>query len=262
MTDEIVLSSMVTTAGAIARSHANLCAASKALALACATGEAWEEHGAFVASSGVGLRAFNVALMARPDHTALAAIRAYFQRRGVKFRVRIREDIAVDSEVIEAAGLEPQGGIPSLVLAPIEASTRTSELEIKAVADAKTLRDHVEVVAAAFAWQPDVLGRVFTERLLEDAAWRGYVGYADDRPVAASQLRVTDGVAGIYYVATADAYRQRGFGEALTRHAGLEGAAAGCDMASLQASPMGLPVYERMGFQQVSYYHAYVLREA
>ena len=32
----------------------------------------------------------------------------------------------------------------------------------------------------------------------------------------------------------------------------------GCAMASLQASPMGLPVYERIGFEQVADYRTYV----
>ncbi len=36
---------------------------------------------------------------------------------------------------------------------------------------------------------------------------------------------------------------------------------AGCDMASLQASPEGLPIYERMSFQKVDYYRTFVLKE-
>ena len=36
----------------------------------------------------------------------------------------------------------------------------------------------------------------------------------------------------------------------------------GCDMASLQASPEGLPIYERMGFRHAGYYRSYIPQEA
>jgi len=51
-------------------------------------------------------------------------------------------------------------------------------------------------------------------------------------------------------VGTLEAQRGRGFGEVMTAHAARQGRARGCDHASLQASVMGRPVYERMGFRQ------------
>jgi hypothetical protein len=47
------------------------------------------------------------------------------------------------------------------------------------------------------------------------------------------------------------------YGEAVTARAMLEGWARGCDMASLQASPAGYPVYIRLGFKDVAYYKTY-----
>jgi ribosomal protein S18 acetylase RimI-like enzyme len=187
---------------------------------------------------------------------------AYFRERGLRFRLRVREGAATFAEeLLSAVGLVHKRGIPCLVLRPLRNEGVAPALTIGTVRDDVTLRDHTEVVAAAFGWEPDVLARVFSTRLVADPSWRGYTGYLDGRPVASSQLFVTEGVAGIYYVATLAESRRRGFGEAMTRHALNEGAAAGCTMASLQASPMGEPVYRRMGFEQVSYYRTYVPQE-
>ena len=85
-----------------------------------------------------------------------------------------------------------------------------------------------------------------------------YTGFLDGEPVATSALFMSNHVAGVYNVATLNAYRRRGFGEAMTWHAVREGAAAGCGMASLQASEMGRPIYERMGFRLVAGYKTYL----
>jgi predicted acetyltransferase len=62
-------------------------------------------------------------------------------------------------------------------------------------------------------------------------------------------------------VATRAKFRRRGVGEALTWHAVREGVAAGCRSATLQASEMGRPIYERMGFRLVAPYKTFVPRK-
>lgn len=246
-----------------ARADENLRSAAKGWALACNAGEAWEERGLVVASSGVDMRSFNAAFITTPEGIRqLDNLRTYFERRAVKYRVRVLDGIAIDEQTLAEDGLERHGGIPSLVLAPIPHADDKPALKIQPIIDAQTLRHHIQVVAAGFEWEPDVLARVFADRLLDSPAWRGFVGYLDGQPVASSQLYLTDGIAGIYYVATLPDQRRRGFGEAMTSHAMREGVAAGCDISSLQASPMGLPIYTRMGFQQVGYYRTYVPKEA
>ena len=78
----------------------------------------------------------------------------------------------------------------------------------------------------------------------------------------AAQLVVSNGVAGVYYVATTEPLRRRGIGDAMTRHALDVGTMLGCSLGSLQASPMGRPIYERMGFEVVSDYRTYVPAES
>ena len=85
-----------------------------------------------------------------------------------------------------------------------------------------------------------------------------YTGFLDGEPVATSALFMSNHVAGVYNVATQDAYRRRGLGAAMTWQAVHDGANAGCLLASLQASEMGRPVYERMGFRTVTSYKTYL----
>ena len=95
-------------------------------------------------------------------------------------------------------------------------------------------------------------------RLLDEPDWAGWVGYADGVPVATAQLVVHENVAGLYYIATVEAARRKGYADALTRIAMREGLARGCDLVCLQASPYGRPVYERIGFDVIGEYVTYV----
>jgi predicted N-acetyltransferase YhbS len=58
-------------------------------------------------------------------------------------------------------------------------------------------------------------------------------------------------------IAALESHRRRGSGEAMTWAAANAGARAGCTAAVLQASELGAPVYERMGFRTVTQYRAY-----
>jgi hypothetical protein len=44
----------------------------------------------------------------------------------------------------------------------------------------------------------------------------------------------------------------------MTARVTADGVATGCDVAALQASEMGRPIYERLGFRTVVRYAAYV----
>ena len=77
-----------------------------------------------------------------------------------------------------------------------------------------------------------------------------FLGLLNGKPVAASFLFLHEGVAGIYFVVTMQKARGRGIGTAMTREALLLAKKVGYDFAVIQASKMGLPIYERMGFKE------------
>jgi predicted acetyltransferase len=61
----------------------------------------------------------------------------------------------------------------------------------------------------------------------------------------------------VYNIATVEGARRRGYGTAMTVRVALDGRAAGCDVAALQASEMGRPIYERLGYRTVVRYRAF-----
>lgn len=80
---------------------------------------------------------------------------------------------------------------------------------------------------------------------------RLFAGRVGGEIVATSGLSILTGVAGIYAVTTAEAWRGRGFGRALTLAAMRAGAEAGMRTSVLLASELGQPVYRRIGFREV-----------
>ncbi|MFE5039354.1 GNAT family N-acetyltransferase [Streptomyces sp. NPDC056683] len=78
------------------------------------------------------------------------------------------------------------------------------------------------------------------------------VGRIDGRAVATSAVLLSNGVAGVYWVGTHPTCRGRGIGAALTAAAMVIGRRHGALVCTLQASDLGAPVYQRLGFTQVS----------
>jgi GNAT superfamily N-acetyltransferase len=253
---------MTTPEAASERAAGNMARVAGAWAETCGIARHWSTPGLDCTLTRAPMRSFNQVFVRRPlaDAAPLLAVIEEYRREGLRFRVRVTCPLdAVTEDALESAGLTPRGGIPSMVL---ERSTIADAGpppgNILQVTDALALADHVAVAAEAFDWAPSDLGTVFTPSLLSVEGWRAYVAYVDGEPAATAQVYVRGAVAGLYYVGTAGRFRRRGLGEAITRHAVAAAFAQGCEIASLQASPMGRPVYERIGFETVAEYATYV----
>jgi GNAT superfamily N-acetyltransferase len=81
----------------------------------------------------------------------------------------------------------------------------------------------------------------------------------DGRVVGTAGLSVSNGVAGVYTVATDARYRRRGIGGAVVGAALRAARYRGLRVATLQAGPDSEPVYRRMGFAKVSDYRLFAL---
>ena len=76
-----------------------------------------------------------------------------------------------------------------------------------------------------------------------------FLGRLNGEPVATASLLLAGGIAGIYDVSTVPEARQRGIGAVMTVAALQEARAEGFEIAFLQPSEMGEPLYHRLGFR-------------
>jgi hypothetical protein len=223
------------------------------------SGEVVERSGLQLATCGFPVREFNLAWLRPPFadlEGALRRAREYFGARQLPFRVLVRSQFEwACSDALRGAGLREVARIPGMLLDPLRAGGAPREdLVVREVRSDEDLARYQETAFTGFGL-PARAGRVFlTDRLLEMPNVRLYLGCVGDRPVCTSALHATGPVAGIYWVATLPEARGRGFGEAVTWSAVRGGIALGCRFASLQASVMGRPVYERMGFTTPFHY--------
>jgi ribosomal protein S18 acetylase RimI-like enzyme len=148
--------------------------------------------------------------------------------------------------------LEPTGMAARLDALHLQVSALAA-LEIEPVMDADRLKHWAEVFVAGFGVAGNIqqpVCQLFAGLALEpDAPWRLFLGVLTGKPVATSALYCGAGVAGIYFVTTLPQARQRGIGAAVTSAALAKATALGYDTAVLHASPMGLGMYARLGFQ-------------
>ena len=70
-------------------------------------------------------------------------------------------------------------------------------------------------------------------------------------------MLLSHGIGGVYWVGTTPAGRGRGLAEACTRTVTNIAFDEGARMVTLQASPMGDPIYRRMGYRQIGSYALY-----
>ncbi|HEY7833746.1 MAG TPA: GNAT family N-acetyltransferase [Ktedonobacterales bacterium] len=127
-------------------------------------------------------------------------------------------------------------------------------LVVRRVSNGALLRQWARVAAEGYGEpEPVVRARIAVHTALgfaRDAPLQRFVALLDGEPVAMSELFLGAGVAGVYDVATVKHARRRGAGSAVTRAALRAARTRGYHVAVLDASPMGEPVYRRLGFSE------------
>jgi GNAT superfamily N-acetyltransferase len=198
-----------------------------------------------------GVAYFNSAFVKPPADpaTCLAPIEAFFAAHGAPFTVRFRSTPDSD-DLSHAPGFTLAGRSP-LMNAAVDEMAAPTGFDVRRV-EAENWDDHVHALAAGFGMPVALTARLFGPSLAAVPEYAAFNAYVDGEVASTAALIVSDAVAGIYNVATPKAFRRRGLGEATTRAAVAEGGRRGCLMTTLQASDMGYPVYERMGFRTVA----------
>ena len=83
------------------------------------------------------------------------------------------------------------------------------------------------------------------------------LAWLDGRPVGGALVCLLEGVGFVGWVAASPEARGKGVGAAVTAWVTNRTLADGAEFASLQASPMGLPVYERLGYETLFDYRVW-----
>ncbi|HVT41875.1 MAG TPA: GNAT family N-acetyltransferase [Acidimicrobiales bacterium] len=200
-----------------------------------------------------------VELVARAD--------AFFAGLARGFSVKVR-DSGEDEDLrraCEAAGLATFGEpTPEMICpAPLPDLEPAHDLSVHWIDDAAGLADFVTVNAEAYAtygMPAEVQGELFDDpaQVLADEAVHIVVVRRGDEPVATALLFESDGTASLQWVGTVSAARGSGLGALVTTLATNLAFSRGASSCSLQASPMGAPIYLALGYETVWHYAEYV----
>jgi ribosomal protein S18 acetylase RimI-like enzyme len=229
-------------------------------------GEVARSDEAWLCDSGVTFRAINAAVRLRPGvERRIDDVAAWFADRGRPWRWLVGgssrpSDIG---DRLTASGLARLSDNPGMALdlAGFTPEPLPDGVSVARVADEAGLLCWREVQRRGLELDP-----------VRDEAWWvahrrpgvddehplvNWVATLHGEPVAAAALFDGAGVAGIYNVTTVPEARGRGLGRAVTAEAIAEGVRRGRRLAVLGSSEMGLPVYRRLGFREVSRLRSY-----
>jgi len=201
-----------------------------------------------IAMTGVASAFFNAAwVLGRPEPSALEAALEGMRQSGLPFTVHVRGDLV---DVISAAashGLTDEGRLPCFAMEPRPIPPSPPDLSIERVGP-YNWNDFLDATERGFGMSREMVEGLLVPGLFDDDRARAFVGMLDGRAVATAVSIRTGATIGVYNVATVPDARGRGIGTAMTWHL-LADADPGWDVAVLQSSAMGRPIYERMGFR-------------
>jgi hypothetical protein len=180
----------------------------------------------------------------------------FFAARGRGFSIWVRAGQAADRDLAaaaEAAGFQAVYEMPEMLLSDgLATEPLSAGAELRRLRNPDEAPDFWQVAKVAYAsngFPPEVFAG-YTDHsglLAENVA--AFIVHLDGKPASIAMTIVSHGVAGIYWVGSIDQARGLGLGRAVTVAATNAGLALGAEIASLQASPMGRPIYTKLGYE-------------
>jgi ribosomal protein S18 acetylase RimI-like enzyme len=139
-----------------------------------------------------------------------------------------------------------------LIEAPVAESVLPAGIHIERMTELRHVQDAVRINAGAYEALrlPAAETHVFfgKPQALLSPQVTGVVAYRGAEPVSTALTLHSGEGAGVYWVGTAASAQRLGLAELCTRLATNAGFAAGAKTVTLQASPLGEPIYRRMGY--------------
>jgi ribosomal protein S18 acetylase RimI-like enzyme len=218
-----------------------------------------ERHGVMVFTSPASLPALvnGVARLDRqvPGDAVIDAVTAQIGQRGYEVLCLAGRDDDLRQSA-EARGLKLGSDDPLQYLEgrPIT-DAAAANAEIRRVDDVAGVRDLAAVnqdAGEVYDFPRSFFAEIFAkpETVLSPSI-EAVVAYVDGEPLATAQVHLTTDIAYVAWVAVARRAMRRGLGRLVTADVIRRGLERGATATVLMASPMGAPLYRRMGFQDV-----------
>lgn len=250
---------MRTDAELVALAHASFHACFRKLAEHCPGGATRERDGIFAFVTGIPYSLFNGCIVTeRVAAERVDEALEWVGSHGSPHRLWLTAEL-----MDELAHVPPRHGLalapdpyPGMVLHPVpEPPLPANGVEVVSGEDA--VREAVHV-AVATGMSEELARSIYSDSFGDDPEVQVFAGMLEGKPVGTSTSIQGGGASGIAAVGTLPEARRRGVGTTLSWAAVDAGRRRGFDTVVLQASPMGLPVYEAMGFRTIVTYADFV----
>jgi GNAT superfamily N-acetyltransferase len=204
----------------------------------------------------------NVTVIEREPADALAALRwaeRLVESQGRTFGVELEPgrhpevDLAVRELGMGVVVARPAMAIRVADLAP---PGPPEGVVIRRVADPADLAMVAGLEMRVFGTEPDVAERMLGPSMLGATGIRVVLATLDGAPAGFAWTNLHEGAVGVFGVGVASEMRRRGIGRAVTAFAARDASSA--DLAWLQPTEMGRPLYESMGFEVASDWEVWV----
>lgn len=211
-------------------------------------------------SSGVKFPMVNRAMFSRLSSTnvdeKIQETIAYFESRGLPFTWQIdpTDTPANLSEHLEKHGLTLSSGPGmALVLSELKIPETQNELTFERVRTQELFEVYSHLLTKAYGMpefaREDLAQILISVGIRDD--FQHYLGYLDGQPVATGSILYSDGVAGIYNIATLPEARGRRMGSMITAAPLIDARERGYKVSILHSTQMGYNMYKRLGYEEV-----------
>ena len=194
---------------------------------------------------------------ATPADRVMSLADEWFARLGRGHTVNVVEGVDDDLRAAaEAAGLVVMRDSPQMVRdRPCEPAPTPEGVVLRWADSIDDIVRFADVVDRSYqslgAPAGAIAGSVVAHHRVLEPHVETVLAEVDGEVAACAQLLLSHGIGGVYYVGTLEEARGRGLGELVTRAVTDQAFERGATAVGLQASPMGEPIYRRLGFREL-----------
>ena len=239
-------------------------------------GEVRRSAGVVLITSPVAYSVFNMALLdsAVPDVgneflRRVRTARQHYEALGYPWSFWVcendvpRREMRNLYETMAGEGLQAIAESPGMDVQELQDPRRPLPLlEFRRVDDEVTRADFSMLVCASFHIPPPMAVAVYARPSFWSGHLSAWIGYAGARAVTTAATAATNGVLGVYSVATLPEYRRMGYGEVAVRHAVARTREMGAGgPVVLQSSPGAVSLYRSLGFRTRTRFFIFATRD-